>query len=76
MHDPAMVDKLGRRISIMLGTIVFIVGGTLQIVGEKLAMLYTGRLIAGLGRYHSRSLHINTFSCFAIYPHIYLCMDS
>ncbi|ORY89542.1 general substrate transporter [Syncephalastrum racemosum] len=45
-----VADKLGRRISIILGTIVFIVGGTLQIVGEKLAMLYAGRLIAGLGR--------------------------
>lgn len=29
---------------------IFTVGGVLQIVGKNLAMLYAGRLIAGLGK--------------------------
>ncbi|KAF1912763.1 general substrate transporter [Ampelomyces quisqualis] len=42
-------DKLGRRMTILIGAIVFCLGGALQTGAQGLSYLYAGRLIAGLG---------------------------
>lgn len=42
-------DYLGRRLTILLGAIVFCVGGALQTAAQNLHYLYAGRVIAGLG---------------------------
>lgn len=42
-------DFLGRRLAIMVGAIVFVVGGALQAAGQNLGYLLAGRAIAGLG---------------------------
>ncbi|KAF3399650.1 hypothetical protein DPV78_006799 [Talaromyces pinophilus] len=40
---------LGRRGSLILGCLLFIVGGILQTAAKVVAMLYAGHLIAGFG---------------------------
>ncbi|KAI7617261.1 sugar transporter STL1, partial [Hortaea werneckii] len=42
-------DYLGRRSTILLGSIIFILGGALQTGAQSLDYLYAGRCIAGLG---------------------------
>ncbi|KXT02498.1 hypothetical protein AC578_4166 [Pseudocercospora eumusae] len=42
-------DYLGRKKTILLGALVFILGGALQTGAQSLAYLYSGRLIAGVG---------------------------
>lgn len=42
-------DKFGRRLTIMTGAIIFLVGGAIQTAAQSLNYLYAGRLIAGLG---------------------------
>ncbi|KAI5274675.1 general substrate transporter [Aureobasidium subglaciale] len=42
-------DSLGRRSTILLACCIFIVGGVIQTAGVVIAMLYVGRLIAGIG---------------------------
>lgn len=42
-------DKLGRRMTIMIGAIIFCVGGGLQAGGQNLGYFYSGRALAGLG---------------------------
>jgi len=44
-----MGDKLGRRLTILVGALVFCLGGALQTGAQALSYLYAGRLIAGLG---------------------------
>lgn len=44
-----MGDKLGRRMTILVGAIVFCLGGALQTGAQALSYLYAGRAIAGLG---------------------------
>ena len=44
-----MGDWLGRKWTIFIGAIVFILGGALQTGAQALSYLYSGRLIAGLG---------------------------
>jgi len=40
---------LGRRLTIMIGALIFILGGALQTGAQNLSYLYAGRAIAGLG---------------------------
>ncbi|KAF2129122.1 hypothetical protein P153DRAFT_431911 [Dothidotthia symphoricarpi CBS 119687] len=42
-------DVLGRRKTIMYGSLIFIVGGALQTTANGMAMMMLGRIIAGLG---------------------------
>lgn len=42
-------DWLGRKKTVLMGSIIFIVGGALQTGAQSLDYLYSGRLIAGLG---------------------------
>jgi MFS family permease len=44
-----MGDILGRRMTILIGAIVFCLGGALQTGAQALSYLYSGRAIAGLG---------------------------
>lgn len=44
-----MGDWLGRRVSIMIGAIVFCLGGGLQAGAQSISYLYSGRVVAGLG---------------------------
>ncbi|KAH6845807.1 general substrate transporter [Chaetomium sp. MPI-CAGE-AT-0009] len=44
-----MGDKLGRRWTILLGALVFCLGGALQTGAQALSYLYSGRAIAGVG---------------------------
>lgn len=42
-------DWLGRKKTVLIGAIIFLVGGALQTGAQNLGYLYSGRLIAGLG---------------------------
>ncbi|KAI1105120.1 general substrate transporter [Jackrogersella minutella] len=42
-------DYLGRRLTIMLGAVIFLIGGAVQTAAQHLNYLYGGRAIAGLG---------------------------
>ncbi|XDG04525.1 hypothetical protein ABKA04_004140 [Annulohypoxylon sp. FPYF3050] len=42
-------DYLGRRLTIMLGALLFLLGGGIQTGAQHLNYLYAGRAIAGLG---------------------------
>ncbi|CAO2653429.1 Nn.00g028400.m01.CDS01 [Neocucurbitaria sp. VM-36] len=44
-----MGDMLGRRMTIMIGALIFCLGGALQTGAQALSYLYSGRAIAGLG---------------------------
>ncbi|KAK1782849.1 hypothetical protein QBC45DRAFT_483034 [Copromyces sp. CBS 386.78] len=42
-------DIIGRRKTILYGSCIFFVGGALQTIATDMAMMMTGRIIAGLG---------------------------
>ncbi|KAB8338936.1 hypothetical protein FH972_021876 [Carpinus fangiana] len=42
-------DWLGRRLTIMIGAIIFILGGALQTGADHINYLYSGRVFAGVG---------------------------
>lgn len=42
-------DVLGRRLTIVLGSLVFCLGGALQTGATSIGLLYAGRVIAGIG---------------------------
>ena len=42
-------DYIGRRMTIILGALIFCLGGGLQTGAENLSYLYAGRLLAGVG---------------------------
>ncbi|EUC36490.1 hypothetical protein COCVIDRAFT_99896 [Bipolaris victoriae FI3] len=42
-------DRLGRRLTILIGALVFILGGALQTGAQGLSYLYAGRALAGVG---------------------------
>ncbi|RYP37117.1 hypothetical protein DL767_003071 [Monosporascus sp. MG133] len=42
-------DMLGRRLTIVLGAILFLVGGCIQTAAQTINYLYGGRAVAGLG---------------------------
>ncbi|KAH8900753.1 general substrate transporter [Thozetella sp. PMI_491] len=42
-------DWLGRRWTIFVGAVIFIVGGSVQTAAQSLDYLYSGRFLAGLG---------------------------
>jgi MFS family permease len=42
-------DFLGRRLTIVIGSVIFCLGGALQTGAENIAFLYSGRFLAGLG---------------------------
>lgn len=44
-----MGDKLGRRKTILVGALVFCLGGALQTGAQGLSYLYAGRSLAGVG---------------------------
>nr|ADM21463.1 sugar transporter [Rhizophagus intraradices] len=41
-------DRIGRKYSVLVGSVVFVVGGILQASSTTFAQMYTGRVIAGL----------------------------
>jgi SP family sugar:H+ symporter-like MFS transporter len=45
----SFLDALGRKYSIMMAAFVFTIGGIFQIIGYSLEVMYTGRVISGLG---------------------------
>jgi MFS family permease len=42
-------DKLGRKITILIGALIFLLGGSLQTAAQSLGYLYAGRCLAGVG---------------------------
>ncbi|KAI5371027.1 putative major facilitator, sugar transporter, major facilitator superfamily [Septoria linicola] len=42
-------DSLGRKVTILVGALIFILGGALQTGAQALSYLYAGRAIAGIG---------------------------
>lgn len=42
-------DLIGRRRTILYGSIVFFIGGALQAFANGLPMMMVGRIVAGLG---------------------------
>jgi MFS family permease len=55
-----MGDRLGRRWTIFIGAVVFILGGSLQTAAQALSYLYAGRAIAGVGYVRMHDLY-NTY---------------
>lgn len=45
----SFTDPLGRRGTILMASCIFIIGGIIQTAGVHIAMLYIGRLVAGIG---------------------------
>jgi MFS family permease len=43
------MDRIGRRWTIMIGALIFIIGGTLQTASVTMVQILLGRLIAGFG---------------------------
>ncbi|EMR66309.1 hypothetical protein MGN70_008254 [Eutypa lata] len=50
-------DWIGRRLTIMLGSILFLVGGCIQTAAQTINYLYAGRALAGLAVYQSEISH-------------------
>ncbi|KAM0551870.1 hypothetical protein ACHAPJ_008206 [Fusarium lateritium] len=44
-----MGDRLGRKYTILIGALIFILGGSLQTAADHINYLYAGRCLAGLG---------------------------
>lgn len=44
-----LADWLGRRLTLLTGSVIFVLGGGLQAGAKTLNFLYSGRAIAGLG---------------------------
>ena len=42
-------NRLGRRGTILMACIIFVIGGVIQTAGVVIGMLYAGRMIAGVG---------------------------
>ncbi|KAF6800230.1 sugar transport protein [Colletotrichum sojae] len=42
-------DKLGRKMTILIGAAIFVLGGALQAAAQTLGYLYAGRALAGVG---------------------------
>jgi len=42
-------DYLGRRLTIVVGGVIFVLGGSLQTGAANLGFLWSGRFLAGLG---------------------------
>lgn len=42
-------DRLGRKITILIGAVIFCVGGALQTAAQTIQYLYAGRSLAGVG---------------------------
>lgn len=42
-------DRLGRKWTILLGAVIFCIGGGLQTGAQNLGYLYAGRCLAGVG---------------------------
>lgn len=48
-HLPTLVDKIGRKYSIIISCYIFAIGVLMQVIGMKYGVLLAGRIIAGLG---------------------------
>ena len=44
-----LADRIGRRLTIMIGALIFCLGGALQTGAQNISYLYSGRAIGGLG---------------------------
>ena len=42
-------DRLGRKLTILIGALIFCLGGALQTGARSLGYLYAGRCLAGVG---------------------------
>lgn len=42
-------DKLGRKLTILIGAVIFCLGGALQTGAQTINYMYTGRALAGIG---------------------------
>jgi MFS family permease len=42
-------DRLGRKVTILVGALIFLLGGALQTGARSLQYLYAGRALAGVG---------------------------
>lgn len=42
-------DRLGRKLTILIGACVFLIGGALQTGAQNINYLYSGRCLAGVG---------------------------
>lgn len=42
-------DRLGRKMTILIGACIFLVGGALQTGAQNIKYLYSGRCLAGVG---------------------------
>lgn len=49
MFSGPTADLLGRRLTILIGALIFCLGGALQTAAQNLEYLYAGRVIAGAG---------------------------
>lgn len=49
MFASPTAERLGRRWTITIGSIIFIIGGVLQTAAPEISYLMAGRFLAGLG---------------------------
>lgn len=42
-------DALGRRLAILIGAVIFCLGGALQTGAQTINYMYSGRALAGIG---------------------------
>ena len=62
-------NLLGRRAMIWIGSVLMAVGAVIQVIGEHIAMLWVGRIIAGIGNgQHTSTIPVWQSECSA--PHL------
>jgi MFS family permease len=49
-------DRLGRKLTILIGAVILLLGGSLQTAAQNLSYLYAGRALAGVGSVCVQSL--------------------
>lgn len=58
-------EKIGRKRTIMLGSLILCIGGALQASAYSIAHLIVGRIVAGLGNGLNTSTIRKIFYCFS-----------
>jgi MFS family permease len=59
-------DYLGRRLTIVAGSVIFCLGGGLQTGAQNVSFLYAGRFIAGLGVGYLVMVRMNILLCWLL----------
>lgn len=47
LNARSFIDRWGRKFAIVLSSVIFVVGGILQVVATNMATMLAGRFVAG-----------------------------